>query len=199
MSEDFYATLGVAPTASHAEVERAYRRLARASHPDLLRQASSEERGAAEERLKAINRAHHTLGDRGRRAAYERRPWHGAVGARATPTSSARAAAPNDARAMRAGVPRPGPYRSRHRIGDGPFAIDWSNVPLSSARPATDLFTVGRLLRCALLIILFALLLGLLWHPDVAPLAAPLSTPGVIATVEGYRPLSPQVTPPFNR
>jgi len=36
MNEDFYAILGVAPTANGAEIERAYRRLARASHPDLL-------------------------------------------------------------------------------------------------------------------------------------------------------------------
>ncbi len=175
MNEDFYAILGVAPTASGAEIERAYRRLARASHPDLLRQATAEERCAAEERLKAINRAHHSLGDRERRVAYDRWRRRALVGSHPALATPARSAP--------SGVTRPVAARGTHRAGGGPIDIEWPAVPPVVARPMTDVFTVGRLLRYALLIILFALLLGLLWHPHVAPPLAPVPTPAVTTTV----------------
>lgn len=182
MSEDFYATLGVAPTASEVEIERAYRRLARVYHPDLLRQASSEERHAAEERLKAINRAHHSLGDRERRAAYDRQRRQARAGSRPVPAARARPTAPHGVRPASVGAPRPGAARSTHRAGGGPLDIAWATAPSVAPRPMTDLFTVGRLLRYALAIILFALLLGLLWHPTLAPPTAPTPTPSVDTT-----------------
>jgi len=183
MNEDFYSILEVSPRASDAEIERAYRRLARAYHPDLLRHAPPEDRRTAEERLKGINRAYHSLGDRERRMAYDRQRRQALVGALLAPPPAARSAAPNGARAARAGDARPVEARTTYRAGGGPIDIEWTTAPPVVVRPATDLFTVGRLLRYALLIILFGLLLGLLWHPNVAPLAAPAPTPGVTTTI----------------
>lgn len=182
MSEDFYAILGVAATASGAEIERAYRRLARAYHPDLLRQVTVEERRAAEERLKAINRAHHSLGDRERRMAYDRRR-RALGGSRPVPASAVRPVPAGGPRRPLADVTRPVAARSTHRASGGPIDIEWTTAPLVIARPAPELFTVGRLLRYALLIILFALLLGLLWRPNVAPPTVPTPTPGVATPV----------------
>jgi len=174
LNEDLYATPGVAATASDAEIERAYRRLARASHPDLLRHAPAAERHAAEERLKAINRAHHSLGDRERRQTLS--------GARPTPPD-ARHAASTGARPVRAPLPRPVVARTAHRVGGESLDIEWTTAPPVAARPVTDLFTVGRLLRYALLIIVFAVLLGLLWHPNIAPQLSPTPVPGATATI----------------
>ena len=182
MNEDFYATLGVAATASDAEIERAYRRLARASHPDLLRHAPAAERHAAEERLKAINRAHHSLGDRERRRDYDRQRRQTLSGARLTPPG-ARHPASTGARPVRAGGSRPVVARTVHRVGGESLDIEWTTAPPIAARPVTDLFTVGRLLRYALLIIVFAVLLGLLWHPNVAPQLSPTPAPGATATI----------------
>ena len=177
MSEDLYALLGATPTASDAEIERVYRRLARAYHPDLLRDATSEERDRAEERLKAINRAHHILGDRERRAMYDReRRAHAAT--RLDTASPAHPVTPDGARTARAGMPRPVTARTTHQAVGGPLDIEWTSPPPVIARPATDLFTVGRLLRYALLIILFALVLGLVWHPRAASPAVPTPSTG---------------------
>ncbi|MDP9370861.1 MAG: DnaJ domain-containing protein, partial [Chloroflexota bacterium] len=70
--DDHYATLRVRPDASREEIERSYRRLARAHHPDLLRDASPEARRRAEETLKRINGAYAVLGDPQRRRFYDR-------------------------------------------------------------------------------------------------------------------------------
>lgn len=63
--QDLYATLGVDPDASTAEITKAYRRLARELHPDTNPSA------AAEERFKAASRAYDVLRDADRRAAYD--------------------------------------------------------------------------------------------------------------------------------
>ena len=59
-----YDTLGVARSATAAEIRDAYRRLARRHHPDR-----GAERDAAA--MAAINEAYRVLGDPGRRAAYD--------------------------------------------------------------------------------------------------------------------------------
>ena len=56
-----WATLGLAPGSSRADVKRAYRRLAHAVHPDLHPQATAEERRALEVRFMQITRAYETL------------------------------------------------------------------------------------------------------------------------------------------
>ncbi|MBW7906301.1 MAG: J domain-containing protein [Phycisphaerae bacterium] len=66
-SKDPYEILGVSRTASQDEVKRAYRRLAKAHHPD--RNPGSK---VAEQRFKEIQAAYEVLGDPQRRAQYDR-------------------------------------------------------------------------------------------------------------------------------
>jgi curved DNA-binding protein len=63
--KDYYAILGVEPSAGEAEIKTAYRRLARKYHPDV-----SKEPGA-EEKFKAVNEAYEVLRDPQKRAAYD--------------------------------------------------------------------------------------------------------------------------------
>ena len=63
---DYYKVLGVEPTADDAQIRKAYRRLARKYHPDVSKEAD------AEEQFKAVNEANEVLGDRERRAAYDK-------------------------------------------------------------------------------------------------------------------------------
>lgn len=63
--KDYYAILGVEPSAGEAEIKTAYRRLARKYHPDV-----SKEQGA-EERFKAVNEAYEALRDPAKRKAYD--------------------------------------------------------------------------------------------------------------------------------
>lgn len=64
-----YAVLGVPPTATTAEITHAYRRKLRAYHPDARSGASDAD---ADERLRLIRAAYDLLGDRRRRANYDR-------------------------------------------------------------------------------------------------------------------------------
>jgi hypothetical protein len=61
-----YEVLGVEPTASDAEIRRAYVALARRFHPDA--------NPAGEERMRAVNEAWAVLGDPRRRAQLDRGP-----------------------------------------------------------------------------------------------------------------------------
>ena len=63
--KDYYATLGVEPTAGDAEIKTAYRRLARKYHPDVSKEAG------AEDKFKAVNEAYEALRDPQKRAAYD--------------------------------------------------------------------------------------------------------------------------------
>ena len=63
--KDYYAVLGVEPSAGDAEIKTAYRRLARKYHPDVSKEAG------AEEQFKAVNEAYEALRDPQKRAAYD--------------------------------------------------------------------------------------------------------------------------------
>ncbi|WP_269791376.1 DnaJ C-terminal domain-containing protein [Stenotrophomonas sp. Iso1] len=63
--KDYYATLGVEPTAGDAEIKTAYRRLARKYHPDVSKEAG------AEDKFKAVNEAYEALRDPAKRKAYD--------------------------------------------------------------------------------------------------------------------------------
>ncbi|WP_115047922.1 DnaJ C-terminal domain-containing protein [Xanthomonas arboricola] len=63
--KDYYATLGVEPSAGDAEIKTAYRRLARKYHPDVSKEAG------AEDKFKAINEAYEALRDPAKRKAYD--------------------------------------------------------------------------------------------------------------------------------
>jgi curved DNA-binding protein CbpA len=63
---NLYARLGVAPEASTAEINRAYRALAHALHPD-----SAQTRGGDPDELRLVIEAHHVLSDPRRRQRYD--------------------------------------------------------------------------------------------------------------------------------
>jgi curved DNA-binding protein len=62
---DYYGTLGVDKNASQAEIQRAYRKLARKYHPDINKEAS------AEAQFKQIGEAYEVLKDPEKRAKYD--------------------------------------------------------------------------------------------------------------------------------
>lgn len=65
-SKGYYATLGVSERASHHEIKKAYRRLARKYHPDRNGTVY------AEDMIKKINAAYEVLSDDLKRAQYDR-------------------------------------------------------------------------------------------------------------------------------
>lgn len=64
--QDYYRTLGVPRTATQADIKKAFRKLARESHPDKHPGDKS-----AEARFKAINEANAVLSDTAKRAKYD--------------------------------------------------------------------------------------------------------------------------------
>lgn len=66
LQKDFYKVLGVAESASKADIKKAYRKLAQQFHPD-----SNKGDKAAEERFKQISEAHAVLGNDEKRKEYD--------------------------------------------------------------------------------------------------------------------------------
>jgi molecular chaperone DnaJ len=66
LEKDYYEILGVAKDASHEEIKKAYRRLARANHPD-----ANPEDSQAERRFKEVGEAYAVLGDESKRREYD--------------------------------------------------------------------------------------------------------------------------------
>ncbi|MEI7759815.1 MAG: molecular chaperone DnaJ [Thermoleophilia bacterium] len=66
MARSPYEVLGVTKTATEDEIKKAYRKLARESHPD-----ANQGDAAAEERFKEIQGAYDTLSDAGKRKQYD--------------------------------------------------------------------------------------------------------------------------------
>ena len=67
MSDDYYAVLGVSRGASTAEIEKAYRELARKYHPDMNPDDSS-----AETKFQEVQRAYEVLKDPEKREMFDR-------------------------------------------------------------------------------------------------------------------------------
>ncbi|MDE0846220.1 MAG: J domain-containing protein [Actinomycetota bacterium] len=68
---DFYAELGIDPSASNDEIRRAWVQAARLNHPDTLLDASVAVRLKAEERMQCINEAWRVLGSEELKASYD--------------------------------------------------------------------------------------------------------------------------------
>jgi DnaJ-class molecular chaperone len=64
--KDYYATLGVAKTASEKDIKQAFRKLARKFHPDV-----NPGNKAAEAKFKELNEAYEVLGDPEKRKKYD--------------------------------------------------------------------------------------------------------------------------------
>jgi hypothetical protein len=67
-----YEVLGVAASASAAEIRRAFVDAARRAHPDFHTEADTATRAGAEERMRCVNQAWAVLGDADRRRDYDR-------------------------------------------------------------------------------------------------------------------------------
>ena len=72
--KDYYAVLGVAPSATQSEIRRAFRLLAQEKHPD------KDKSPGADDRFKEINEAYQALSNATRRQKYdaERQTYEGA-------------------------------------------------------------------------------------------------------------------------
>ena len=68
MSKDYYAVLGVLPSAEDIVIKAAYRALAQRYHPDKWSGSPSE----AQERMQAINGAYAVLSDNLKRSKYDK-------------------------------------------------------------------------------------------------------------------------------
>jgi curved DNA-binding protein len=84
--KDYYSILGVARTAGHEEIQRAYKRLARKYHPDISKVEN------AEERFKELGEAYGVLKDEKKRALYDRHgeSWRAVSEGRAPPPDAER-------------------------------------------------------------------------------------------------------------
>lgn len=120
--KDYYAILGVPPTASLEEIRLAYRRQARAYHPDLSTDPD------AEDRFKEVNEAYDILANSEKRQAYD----YFTAGAPETPSVTEGpqpAAAPAQEAASVQSRPRVGPMtepepgRLRRRVTPPTWAI----------------------------------------------------------------------------
>lgn len=63
---DYYKILGISRDASHDEIRKAFRKLARKYHPDV-----AEDKSTAEEKFKELNEAYEVLGDPEKRKKYD--------------------------------------------------------------------------------------------------------------------------------
>lgn len=163
--EDHYGTLGVRPDATRAELERAYRRLARAYHPDLMCRAEPGARGDAEATLKRINVAYTILGNSTRRLVYDRE--RAAIRA----TRAATGHVPVAARARPVAT-------TAHWHGGGPVMMEWP-APIAPPPPAqrAEFRWFQALVWAAATVVLFALILAVVWRPTGHVAPVPLPTP----------------------
>lgn len=72
--KDYYAMLGVEPSADEKTIKTAYRRLARKYHPDMNKEAG------AEDKFKEVAEAYEVLGDAKKRAEYDQLRQYGRAG-----------------------------------------------------------------------------------------------------------------------
>jgi len=71
MARSHYEVLGVAPSAPHDAIRRAYLERARELHPDRYVDAGPQERASAQRAMQELNEAWRVLGNEGRRRRYD--------------------------------------------------------------------------------------------------------------------------------
>ena len=128
-SQDLYSILQVDPAAEAEVIDAAYRRLARKYHPDVNHAPD------AAERMRDLNTAYSVLGDKAKRAEYDRDyPRR-----RAAAVPDTKADAPQTRASDRARPGRPRPDRASdshtHRAPDPPPAQDSGPTPQSRSEP----------------------------------------------------------------
>ena len=121
MAADFYARLEVTYAATFEEIRAAYRRLARAYHPDTNPSAD------AITRMREVNEAWETLRDTQKREQYNRtlRVARPAQPVRRGPTVRRQPPSAATARAQRAWQEEEDAPRAERRTYDGDPAVDW--------------------------------------------------------------------------
>jgi curved DNA-binding protein CbpA len=177
-STDYYRLLGVPPTASVDEIQAAYRRLAKAYHPDLNAGSSS-----AAARMARVNVAKTVLLDPHVRAAYDqvRRARFGPAPRPATvQTRPAAAAYGVTSRPVAGSYGRVAPV-SYHGTG----AMTWSAVPRRPTGPRLDRHSA--ILLAVVAPLLGALIMYLVDAMQVAGRPSPAPPPDV-AFSERARP-----------
>jgi molecular chaperone DnaJ len=117
--KDYYATLGVTPTATQEEIKKQYRRLAKQYHPD----ANKNDPKSAE-RFKEISEAYGVVGDAEKRKQYDDMRRLGAFG------GFAGAARPGSRTSSAAGAP-----------GAGGATFDFSNIDVGGIGGFGDIFS----------------------------------------------------------
>src|SRR3989339_1091136 len=65
---DYYEILGVPKTASDSDIKQAYKKMAKAHHPDMV---AREDKEQAERKFKEINEAYQVLSDPEKRKMYD--------------------------------------------------------------------------------------------------------------------------------
>lgn len=69
---DYYSTLGISPSATQAEIKRAYRNLAKQFHPDSQVAPAGQGENSTHDQIVQINAAYEVLGDVQKRQRYDR-------------------------------------------------------------------------------------------------------------------------------
>src|SRR5689334_13452734 len=117
--KDYYAVLGVSPTATQDEIKKQYRRLAKQYHPD-----TNKNDAKAAERFKEISEAYGVVGDAEKRKQYDEMRRLGALGGFPGGFSGgfSGAGARGGARQGAPGGPPPG--------GPGGSQFDFSNIDI---------------------------------------------------------------------
>src|SRR4029453_16956315 len=72
---DLYAILGLAPSATQAEISHAYRSLLRQHHPDTRAPVDEPQDAVSDQALQQVLAAYAVLRDPTRRAEYDREVW----------------------------------------------------------------------------------------------------------------------------
>ncbi len=132
-SKDYYAVLGVSPTAEQDEIKRQYRHLAKQYHPD----ANKNDPKAAD-RFKEISEAYNVVGDAEKRKQYDDMRRLGAFGGFGGGAGGP-FAGPFGAGAARGG--RPGAAGAAGAGAPGGAQFDFSNVDVGGIGGFGDIFS----------------------------------------------------------